>query len=43
MVVLSPEDGRHTVVQSAVELCRLVLERGVQVDTDMLHNRIAGE
>lgn len=45
-VVLTQQDGRHSVVETAVGVCRLALERGVrveQVDTGMLHDRIASK
>lgn len=46
MVVLSQDNGRHSVVETAVGLCHLALEGGVrveQVDTDMVNNRIASK
>lgn len=46
MVVLTQQDGQHSVVQAAAGVCQQALERGVgaeQVDTTMLHHRITSE
>lgn len=46
VLVLTPEDGQHAVVEAAVGVCQAALEKGVaveQVDTNMVHNRISSE